>query len=163
MNKVEELTANYSIEELEEALVSLVESRKYKHVKSITSEKIIGNFCKAYLANAKVEKFVAIFCNNQNEILHVRTMSVGTLDSCSIYPRHIVEKALEFNAAAMFIAHNHPSGSDRFSEQDIRITSEIKKSLNLFGIRLLDHILVCKNDKDELVYKSLSSTHNYIF
>ncbi len=66
----------------------------------------------------------------------------GTLDSASVYPREVVKRSLEFNAAALILAHNHPSGVAEPSQADRRITRRISDALALVDIRLLDHFVI---------------------
>ena len=66
----------------------------------------------------------------------------GTIDSASVYPRVIAQKCLEYGASAVILAHNHPSGSNIASNADIGITKRISKALELFDIRVLDHLIV---------------------
>ena len=66
----------------------------------------------------------------------------GTIDGASVYPREVVKKALALNAAAVILAHNHPSGLAEPSQADIRITDKLKSALLLVDIRVLDHMIV---------------------
>jgi DNA repair protein RadC len=66
----------------------------------------------------------------------------GTIDSASVYPREVAKRALHHNAAAVIFAHNHPSGINTPSQADKHITDKLKKSLNLFDIRVLDHFII---------------------
>jgi DNA repair protein RadC len=66
----------------------------------------------------------------------------GTIDSASVYPRDVAKAALELNAAAVIFAHNHPSGISVPSSADINITRKLKSALELFDIRVLDHIII---------------------
>jgi len=69
-------------------------------------------------------------------------MFKGTLDSASVYPREVVKRALELNAAAVIFAHNHPSGVSEPSQADRRITLRLKEALQIFDIRVLDHFII---------------------
>ena len=69
----------------------------------------------------------------------------GTIDSASVYPREVVKAALACNAAAVVLAHNHPSGVAEPSRADIDITARLTKALNLIDVRVLDHIIVGGN------------------
>ena len=66
----------------------------------------------------------------------------GSIDSASVYPREVVKIALEHNAAAMILTHNHPSGNPEASQADIQLTSKLKEALALVDVRILDHIIV---------------------
>ena len=80
--------------------------------------------------------------DNRNRVIAFREMFRGTIDGASVYPREVVRQALADNAAAVIIAHNHPSGVAEPSQADIRITERLKQALALVDIRLLDHVIV---------------------
>jgi DNA repair protein RadC len=80
--------------------------------------------------------------DSQHKVLECNVMFSGTIDGASIYPREIVKAALHASAAAVILAHNHPSGQPEPSGADKRITQRIKSALELLDIRLLDHIIV---------------------
>ena len=82
-------------------------------------------------------------------------MFKGTINAASVYPREIAKKALQVNAAAIIIAHNHPSGIPTPSEADKRITAAIKKSIALFDINLLDHVIVGGGDTFSFAEKGM--------
>ena len=80
--------------------------------------------------------------DSQHKLLECNVIFSGTIDGASIYPREIVKAALYANAAAVILAHNHPSGQPLPSAADRRITERIKSALALLDIRVLDHIIV---------------------
>ena len=80
--------------------------------------------------------------DSQHKVLECTVLFSGTIDGASIYPREIVKAALYANAAAVILAHNHPSGQSEPSTADKRITERIKSALALLDIRVLDHIIV---------------------
>ena len=80
--------------------------------------------------------------DSQHKVLWCNVIFSGTIDGASIYPREIVKAALYANAAAVILAHNHPSGQPEPSTADKRITERIKSALALLDIRVLDHIIV---------------------
>lgn len=94
------------------------------------------------LRDRERESFVVLFLDNRHRLLHYEEMFHGTIDSASVYPREIVRRAIAHNAAALIIAHNHPSGVAEPSAADQRITEKIQTALKLMEIRLLDHFIV---------------------
>jgi DNA repair protein RadC len=88
------------------------------------------------------EYFALMLLNSQHKVLECSIIFSGTIDGASIYPREIVKAALYANAAAVILAHNHPSGQPEPSSADKRITERIKSALALVDIRVLDHIIV---------------------
>jgi DNA repair protein RadC len=96
------------------------------------------------LAKKEHEVFVVLFLDSQHALIEAAELFRGTIDSASIHPREIVKAALAVNAAAVILAHNHPSGAPEPSEADKRITARITEALDLVDVRVLDHIIVGK-------------------
>lgn len=88
------------------------------------------------------ELFCCLFLDNRHRILRFDEMFRGTIDGTSVYPREVVKEALSVNAAAVILAHNHPSGVAEPSQADERITRRLKSALELVDIRLLDHLII---------------------
>jgi DNA repair protein RadC len=89
--------------------------------------------------------FCCLFLDCRHRLIEYQEMFVGTIDSCSVYPREVVKAALKVNAAAVILAHNHPSGVAEPSEADQRITARLKSALALLDIRILDHFVIGDN------------------
>ncbi len=94
----------------------------------------------------KQEHFLCVSLNGAHEIVSIRTVSVGTLNRCIIHPREVYAEAVKERAAAIILAHNHPSGNTNPSENDIEITQQLYDVSKILGIHLLDHIIVCSNE-----------------
>jgi len=88
------------------------------------------------------EVFGVIFLDSKHRVITYEEMFRGTIDSAAVYPREVVKRALETNAGAVILAHNHPSGSPEPSRADINITRQLKEALALVDTRILDHIVV---------------------
>ena len=99
-------------------------------------------FLLARLRDLPHEMFCCIYLDNRHRILAFEELFRGTIDGTSVYPREVVKQALGFNAAAVILAHNHPSGVAEPSQADERITRRLKSALELVDIRLLDHLVV---------------------
>lgn len=99
-------------------------------------------FLKARLRHLGHELFCCLFLDNRHRVLRFDEMFRGTIDGTSVYPREIVKEALAVNAAAVILAHNHPSGVAEPSAADERITRRLKSALELVDIRLLDHLVI---------------------
>jgi DNA repair protein RadC len=104
--------------------------------------KQVENYLTHYLREEKREKFTVLFLNNRHHLIASETLFSGTIDSSAVYPREVVKRALKHNAAAVILAHNHPSGISEPSQADIAITSAISQALKLVDIRLLDHFVI---------------------
>jgi len=92
--------------------------------------------------DTSIEQFAVIFLNAANCIITSKIMFKGSLTSSAVYPREIIKKALEVDAAAIIIGHNHPSGETKPSRDDIQITNKISDACKTVDIVLHDHIIV---------------------
>ena len=95
-----------------------------------------------FAEHAGQEVFACLFLNNQNRVIEFRKLFFGDIAECAIYPRQVIKAALDCNAAAIILAHNHPSGILEPSNADKNITKRIEQAANLFEIRVLDHIII---------------------
>ncbi|MCK5719747.1 MAG: DNA repair protein RadC [Thiomargarita sp.] len=100
------------------------------------------NFLMAELSGRDYEVFGCLFLDNKNRVIKFEELFYGTIDGASVYPREVAKKALQHNAAALILAHNHPSGVAEPSQADIAITQRLKEALNFLEIRILDHFIV---------------------
>ena len=99
-------------------------------------------FLTARMRHLDHERFCCLFLDNRHRVLAFEELFRGTIDGTSVYPREVVKEALRANAAAVILAHNHPSGVAEPSQADERITRRLKAALELVDIRLLDHLVV---------------------
>ncbi len=88
------------------------------------------------------ELFACAYLDTHHRLIELAELFHGTIDGCSVHPRVVAQRALAIGASACIAAHNHPSGDPSPSGADIRITHRIREALDLFDIRLLDHIIV---------------------
>ena len=94
------------------------------------------------LKNRPHEIFACLFLDNHHRVIAFEELFRGTINATSIYPREVVKSALNYNAAAVIFAHNHPSGVAEPSAADLQITSQLKDALDLVDIRVLDHVII---------------------
>lgn len=106
------------------------------------SPSTIKSYLQLQLAARPHEVFAVMFLDVQNRLLAMDEMFQGTLTQTSVYPREVVVKALNYQAAAVVLAHNHPSGSVQPSRADEMLTQTLKSALALVDVRVLDHIIV---------------------
>jgi DNA repair protein RadC len=99
-----------------------------------------------HFADRKQEHFLCASINGANEILNIRVISIGLIDRTPIHPREVFADALSDRAAAVIVAHNHPSGGLAPSPADIEVTSQLKAAGEIIGIALLDHIIFNRSD-----------------
>jgi DNA repair protein RadC len=99
-------------------------------------------FLLARLRDRPHEVFCCLYLDNRHRVIRFEELFRGTIDGTSVYPREVVKQALSVNAAAIILAHNHPSGVAEPSQADERITRRVKSALELVDIRLLDHLVI---------------------
>ena len=109
---------------------------------ALTSPEITRAYLSAQLRGYSYEVFACLFLDNQHRVIQLDELFRGTIDGASVYPREVVKQALHHNAAAVIFAHNHPSGVTEPSQADKQITEKLKKDLDLFDIRVLDHFII---------------------
>ena len=116
--------------------------KKFIKGSAITSPGATKAFLRAQYASYEYEVFICVFLDNQHCVIKVVEMFRGTIDGAAVYPREVVKKALELNAAAVIFSHNHPSGIAEPSPADKTITQRLKQALDLVGTRVLEHIII---------------------
>ncbi|MFQ5981735.1 MAG: DNA repair protein RadC [Woeseiaceae bacterium] len=112
-------------------------------------------FLTARLRDLPHEMFCCLYLDNRHRIIHFEELFRGTIDGTSVYPREVVKQSLSVNAAAIILAHNHPSGVAEPSQADERITRRIKAALDLVDIRLLDHLIIGDGTSTSLASRGL--------
>jgi DNA repair protein RadC len=117
-------------------------SEDLKNHTSLSSPQSVKQYLQLFIGNKTYESFVVLFLDVKNCLITSEELFRGTLNHASVYPREIVKRALQHNAAAIIIAHNHPSGSPEPSQADLNLTRTLKQTLALVDIRVLDHFIV---------------------
>jgi DNA repair protein RadC len=102
-------------------------------------------FLTAQLRDRPYEVFCCLHLDNRHRLIHFEEVFRGTIDGASVHPREVVRQALQYNAAALIFAHNHPSGVAEASQADELITRRLRDALALVDIRVLDHLIVGDN------------------
>lgn len=132
---------------------ALVEQMQAKDI--LTSPQQVRDYLCLKLGGLVREVFVVLFLDAQNRVLAQEEMFSGTLTQTSVYPREVVKRALQHNAASVIFAHNHPSGMAEQSRSDELLTSALKQALALVDIRVLDHFVVAGNSTLSFAEKGL--------
>lgn len=109
---------------------------------AMTDPKQTGEYFRAWLSTIPNEVFVAVFLDTRHRVVAREILSQGTIDGAEVHPRVVVQRALQHNAAAMLVAHQHPSGCVEPSAADRAVTAQLKQALALVDVRLLDHFVV---------------------
>ncbi len=112
----------------------------------LTSPNQARTYLRAQLRDHTFETFCCLYLDTRHRVLEFEELFRGTLDGAAVYPREVVKAALARNAAAVIVAHNHPSGVAEPSAADETLTKRLKRALALVDIRLLDHFVVGDTD-----------------
>jgi len=115
----------------------------------------VKHYCTAKLGHLSVEHCMALYLDSQFRLITTEEISRGTLTQASVYPREVIKSGLKHHAAALILAHNHPSGIAEPSEADLALTRHLKQALALVDIRLLDHLIVTGSGAVSLAERGL--------
>lgn len=113
---------------------------------ALTSPQAVRNYLRLRLGARPHEVFAVVFLDAQNQVIDIQELFRGTLTQTSVYPREVVIEALARNAAAVILAHNHPSGTAEPSRADQALTQTLKSALALVDVRVLDHFIVTRSN-----------------
>ncbi len=119
------------------------------------SPEAVRHYLQLHLAARSHEVFAVLFLDNQHRLLALEELFRGTLTHTSVYPREVVLRALHHQAAAVVLAHNHPSGSVQPSRADEAITQTLKAALALVDVRVLDHVIVAPGQSFSMAEQGL--------
>lgn len=126
---------------IEAAKVIFEEKALYK-VDIFTSPELVKTYLQTHFAGKEREVFTVLYLDTAHKLIACIDECEGTIDAASIYPREIIKSTLKHNAAAVILAHNHPSGSIEVSRADKAITKRLKNALDVIDVRVLDHFIV---------------------
>ena len=99
-------------------------------------------FLSSRLRHLPYEVFACLFLDNRHRVIEYEELFRGTIDGASVHPREVVRQALHHNAAAIILAHNHPSGVAEPSQADIQLTRRLVEALSLVDVRVIDHVVI---------------------
>lgn len=117
---------------------------KVVHRDLLTSFDELVNYLKFSMASLKIEQLRILFLNRRNFLIKDEILSEGTVNELPVFPRKIIKRALFHEASSIIIVHNHPGGSSKPSERDIKLTDKVVYACNSVNIRVLDHIIITK-------------------
>lgn len=112
----------------------------------LSSWQAVLDYCRAAMGREKIEQFRLLFLDNRNRLMADEVQQQGTVDHTPLYPREVVKRALELNASALIMVHNHPSGDPTPSKADIAMTKAVRDALSKIDIKLHDHIIIAKSE-----------------
>lgn len=122
---------------------------------ALDSPTAVKHYLQLQLGQRRHEVFAALFLDSQNRLIAMEELFRGTLTQTSVYPREVVLRALHHHAAAVVLAHNHPSGSVEPSRADEALTQTLKAALALVDVRVLDHIIVAPGEALSMAEKGM--------
>ena len=111
---------------------------------AITSWAALMDYCKTTMAHRETEQFRILFLDRKNILIADEEQAKGTVDHVPVYPREVAKRALELNASALILVHNHPSGDPTPSQADISMTQNVLNAVEALSITLHDHIIIGK-------------------
>lgn len=123
-----------------------IAAQEHIRLGSVASPEEISLYFKSHFLGAKAEKFSVVWLDTRHRVIAVEDLFFGTINGASVYPREVVRRALEVNAGAVVLGHNHPSGVPEPSSADRQITTRLTEALALVDVRILDHIIVGGDD-----------------
>ena len=110
--------------------------------RALTERRLVFNHLQTLLQFHDYEVFALLLLDTKHRVIGFRELFRGPMERASVYPREVVKIALEHNAAAVILVHNHPSGDPEPSQADRTLTTTLKNALNMVGTRILDHVVV---------------------
>ena len=126
--------------------IKLIKEGQPQYSATITNPIDAVSFFQKRIGASPQEHFVALFLNIRNGLLGWREISRGTLNANLVHPRETFAPAIQLTAAAIIVAHNHPSGATEPSQDDIKVTMRLKEAGDILGIDLLDHLIVTEDN-----------------
>lgn len=130
-----------SAEEITAMAIALAR-RKLRRGRALTAPRQSAAYLTLKLAPLEHEVFCVLFLDNRHRVLAFEELFRGTVDGAAVYPREVVKRALGHNAAAVILAHNHPSGVAEPSQSDRQITARLQQALAIIDVRVLDHFII---------------------
>jgi DNA repair protein RadC len=127
-----------------QASIQLALQTRVRNADVISSWNDLLNYCKSRMAHDATEQFRLIYLDRKNKIIADEAQQRGTVDHTPVYPREVVKRALELNASALIMVHNHPSGDPTPSRADIEMTKKVKDAAASVNIVLHDHVIVSR-------------------
>lgn len=137
--------------------LTLLETRARQPGVLLNSYAVAADWFRLKLGEGEHEIFAAAWLDNRRRLIAFEELFRGSLDRTAVYAREIVKAALRQNAAAVLVAHNHPSGSVTASGDDLALTLELSRALDLVDVHVLDHFVVSATATPQSVWASMAS------
>jgi DNA repair protein RadC len=137
--------ASAALIRLVKELCSAYLAQRMKHRDVLASPQVVTDFARVKLAGRPHEAFMVIYLTTKNEVIDHEVIHEGTVDHAVVYPRRIIEAALQHHATGLILVHNHPSGHPEPSEEDKHLTRALVDAARIMDIRVVDHLVVGKD------------------
>jgi len=128
-----------------EAAAHRLARAKVMHRPVLSSWDALLDYCRTAMSHRETEQFRVLYLDRKNVLIADEEQARGTVDHVPVYPREVVKRALEVNASALILVHNHPSGDPTPSQQDVTVTGQIQEAAQVMGITLHDHLIIGKS------------------
>jgi DNA repair protein RadC len=128
-----------------EAAAQRLMRARVMHRPVLSSWDALLDYCHTSMAHRETEQFRILFLDRKNVLIADEEQAKGTVDHVPVYPREVVKRALEVNASAIILVHNHPSGDPTPSEADLAMTTQIQDACQALGLVLHDHLIIGKS------------------
>lgn len=135
-----------------EAAAQRLARARIMHRPALSGWAAVLDYCHTTMAHREIEQFRVLYLDRKNVLIADEEQARGTVDHVPVYPREIVRRALELNASALILVHNHPSGDPTPSESDITMTARIAQAADSMGITIHDHLIIGRSR--ELSFRS---------
>jgi DNA repair protein RadC len=119
----------------------IIQKKAHLSTEFFSDPAMVINFFQFRCGAQPLEEFHVAYLNTQNMLLEAERLTTGSIASCAVYVRPIALKAMKLGAAAVVLAHNHPSGNTKASKADLQLTRVITSALSLFDVSVLDHVI----------------------
>ena len=116
----------------------------------ISSSEALTAYCRAAMGRLGEEQFRVLFLDSKNKLIADEVLGDGTVDQAPVYPRKVMKRALELNAVALILVHNHPSGDPTPSRADVAVTKKLCEAAETFGVKIHDHVIVGADGMESL-------------
>jgi DNA repair protein RadC len=126
--------------------IEFLERRLFANGPHLLDQKAASDYLRLTLMSEPSEVFAAVFLSSKHQVIACETLFRGSIDGAQVHPRVVVQRALAHNAAALIVAHQHPSGCSDPSPADERLTQRLKNALDCVDVRLLDHFIIGKGE-----------------
>ena len=130
-----------AIKLLHEAALRLSRARMHNETVLADAARLIG-YLTAVLAREKIEQFRVLFLDEEDRLIADEAQARGTVNHTPVYPREVVRRAIELEAAAIILVHNHPSGDPTPSREDLAMTTQVVEAASVLGVAVRDHVIV---------------------